>query len=178
VKSVVLAKGKRVYIRKPRPKDSKEYIEKVNNSRKFLYPWINIKADKKYFNKYLQKLKSNNEGFFICSNDDNAILGVININEIVLGAFRSGYLGYYIFEQYSSQGYMFEGLKLVIDYAFSKLKLHRLEANIQPENENSIKLMKRPGFTKEGFSPRYLKIAGRWRDHERWAIVKENWKIR
>ena len=57
--------------------------------------------------------------------------------------------------------------------AFSKLGLHRLEANIQPENTASIALAKRVGFQKEGFSPRYLKIRGRWRDHERWAIVAD-----
>jgi ribosomal-protein-alanine N-acetyltransferase len=178
VKSTILAKGKKVYLRKPRPKDSKEYIEKANISRKFLYPWIDIKTDKKSFSKYLSKLNGNNKGFFICTNDDDFIAGVVNINEIVLGPFRSGYLGYYIFKSYEGKGYMTEGLKLVIDYAFSKLKLHRLEANIQPDNKDSIKLAKRLGFKKEGFSPRYLKIAGRWRDHERWAILREDWKRR
>jgi ribosomal-protein-alanine N-acetyltransferase len=100
---------------------------------------------------------------------------VVNINEIVMWAFRSGYLGYFIFEEYAGKGYMTEGIRLVIKHAFNRLKLHRLEANIQPDNQDSLKLAKRLGFTKEGYSPRYLKIAGRWRDHERWAILKEDW---
>ncbi len=169
----MLIKSNRIYIRNPIPGDSKEFIEKVNSSRNFLYPWIDIKADIEYFNNYIKKLKGNNEGYFICSNVDSSIMGVIKINEIVRGIFQSGYLGFYIFSNYSGKGYMYEGMSLAIEYAFKQLGLHRLEANIQPENKSSIKLVKRLGFLKEGYSPRYLKIAGKWRDHEHWAILKD-----
>jgi ribosomal-protein-alanine N-acetyltransferase len=70
---------------------------------------------------------------------------------------------------------MSEGLSKVIEHAFRRLKLHRLEANIQPGNARSKRFAKRLGFRREGFSPRYLKINGRWRDHERWALVAEDW---
>ena len=73
---------------------------------------------------------------------------------------------------------MTEALQLTLRHAFVKLKLHRLEANIQPENTPSIALVKRAGFVKEGYSRRYLKISGRWRDHERWAILVEDWRKR
>jgi ribosomal-protein-alanine N-acetyltransferase len=63
---------------------------------------------------------------------------------------------------------------LLLRHAFRSLKLHRLEANIQPGNTASVALVKRCGFRKEGFSPRYLKVGGRWRDHERWAITRED----
>ena len=62
---------------------------------------------------------------------------------------------------------MTEALTLVLREAFGTQKLHRLEANIQPGNAPSIALVKRLGFELEGMSPRYLKIGGRWRDHER-----------
>ena len=68
---------------------------------------------------------------------------------------------------------MSDGLRLVLRHAFGTLGLHRLEANIQPENRDSIRLVRPAGFRREGFSPRYLKILGRWRDHERWAITAE-----
>ena len=70
---------------------------------------------------------------------------------------------------------MSEAINLILKYSFNNLKLHRIEANIQPHNTASIEVVKRCGFSKEGFSPKYLKVGGKWRDHERWAIIKENW---
>ena len=103
---------------------------------------------------------------------------MVNVSEIVRAALQSAYLGYYAFRPHTGQGFMTEGLALVVRHAFRRLGLHRLEANIQPENLASRRLVRRLGFRKEGFSPRYLKIAGRWRDHERWAIVRETWTLR
>ena len=73
---------------------------------------------------------------------------------------------------------MRDGLELVLRHAFLELALHRLEANIQPGNAASIALARGAGFQREGFSPRYLKIGGRWRDHERWAMLAEEWRER
>jgi ribosomal-protein-alanine N-acetyltransferase len=111
----------------------------------------------------------------VCRRADGAIVGVVNVSEIVRAALQSAYLGYYVFRPHATQGYMTEGLALVLRHAFRRLGLHRLEANIQPENLASRRLVRRLGFRKEGFSPRYLKVGGRWRDHERWAILREAW---
>ena len=109
---------------------------------------------------------------------DDVIVGAIEISQIVLGAFRSAYLGYQIGAPYVRQGYMSEALGLALSYGFGPLGLHRAEANIQPNNAESIALVRRLGFTCEGYSRRYLKIGGRWRDHERWAILAEDWRSR
>jgi ribosomal-protein-alanine N-acetyltransferase len=73
---------------------------------------------------------------------------------------------------------MTEGLARVVSEAFGPLGLHRLEANIQPANLASRRLVRRLGFRREGLSPRYLRVAGAWRDHERWAILRDDWRRR
>ena len=122
--------------------------------------------------------QANSACFLICRVSDDRIVGAINLSQIFLGGFRSAYLGYYVSAPYARQGYMTEALQLMLEYAFEKLKLHRVEANVQPQNLSSIALIKRAGFVREGFSRRYLKIGGRWRDHERWAILREDWKVK
>jgi RimJ/RimL family protein N-acetyltransferase len=102
---------------------------------------------------------------------------VINLSEIVRGSFQSAYMGYYALAPHAGKGFMSAGLTLVIERAFGELSLHRLEANIQPKNRRSVELVQRAGFRCEGLSLRYLRIAGRWRDHERWAITTEDYKL-
>jgi [ribosomal protein S5]-alanine N-acetyltransferase len=123
--------------------------------------------------KDLQKRRvgPNDFGFLIFEYGTGDLAGYIEITNIVRGCFQSAYLGYYIFRGYERRGYMSWALAEMVKRAWKDLKLHRLEANIQPENIESIKLVQKLGFQKEGFSPAYLKIAGRWRDHERWAIL-------
>jgi [ribosomal protein S5]-alanine N-acetyltransferase len=103
------------------------------------------------------------------------LMGSSTSTRFVRGSFRSGYLGYYAFRPHAGRGYMDEGLRLVLRRAFGALRLHRVEANIQPDNARSIALVRRLGFRREGLSPRYLKVAGRRRDHERWALLAEEW---
>jgi ribosomal-protein-alanine N-acetyltransferase len=114
----------------------------------------------------------------VCERTTQAVVGVFNLSQIFRGNFHSAYLGYYGHAEFAGRGYMSEGLQLVTRYAFGKIGLHRIEANIQPGNRRSIALVEKCGFVKEGFSRRYLKVAGRWRDHERWAITLEGWRAR
>jgi len=100
---------------------------------------------------------------------------VLSFSEIVRGAFKSAYLGYYAFAPLAGHGYMTEGLALALDLAWRRLKLHRVEVNVQPTNRRSLALVARLGFTREGFSRRYVKIGGRWRDHVRYAMLAEDW---
>ncbi len=170
-----LKSGKRVFIRKPSQWDESEFMQKIVESNEFHYPYIVNHVHGSFFNQFLMRFEGKSEGHLVCSLANGEIIGVININDIVEGAFFNGYLGYYVFKQYAGQGFMSEGLKLVLDRAFNDIKLHRLEANTQPDNQVSINFLKHHGFTREGFSPRYLKIAGKWRDHERWALLRDDW---
>ena len=162
----------RVYLRHPALKDQREFLASVRASRALHGPWAYAPSTPKQFRAYMKRMQEpSNRGFLVCERRADALVGVINITNIVLGFFRSGYLGYYAFADFERRGPMREGLRAVARHAFTSLKLHRLEANIQPDNAASIALVKSCGFSKEGFSPRYLKIGGRWRDHERWAVL-------
>jgi ribosomal-protein-alanine N-acetyltransferase len=114
--------------------------------------------------------------FFACRCDDGAIAGAINLSEIIRGPFQNAFVGYFMGAAFAGRGYMTEALGLVLKHGFRHLKLHRIEANLQPGNSASRALVRRAGFRLEGYSPRFLKIAGRWRDHERWAITVEDWR--
>ncbi len=106
--------------------------------------------------------------------EDDALIGVFILSEIVRGCFQSAYLGYYGHASHAGKGLMTEALRLTAEYAFRDLGLHRIEANIQPGNVQSIALVKRCGFRFEGYSPRYLKIGNQWRDHLRWALLRDD----
>ena len=155
-----------------------EFLAAVARSHKLHYPWVSPPDSTQAFADYLERTQSSTyEGFAILT-EAGELAGVINISEIVRGSFQSGYLGYYAFVPHTGRGLMPQGLEAVLHKAFQELGLHRLEANIQPGNEGSRRLVKGLGFRQEGFSPRYLKIAGRWRDHERWALTVEEWSRR
>ena len=99
---------------------------------------------------------------------------VVNINNIVRGSLLSASLGYYGFAGTDGLGLVREAVELVVDRAFGELGLHRLEANIQPGNERSRRVVEALGFRHEGFSPKYLMVGGDWRDHDRFAILNPN----
>ena len=170
-----MRRKQRTILEKPSKDRQQEFLTAVARSRTLHANWVAPPRTATAFRQYLERLKSADHlGYWILTNTDE-LAGVINISEIVRGGFRSGYLGYYAFAPYNGCGYMTAGLRTVISLAFGRLRLHRLEANIQPGNEASRRLVQRLGFRCEGVSPRYLKIAGRWRDHERWAITAEEW---
>lgn len=150
------------------------FLAAVHASRALHRPWVSPPATPEQFVAYVERMQAaGNCGLLVVRQGTASLelVGVVNITNMVMGPFCSGYLGYYAFSGYERQGLMREGLTLTVRHAFRILKLHRLEANIQPGNAASLALVQSCGFTQEGYSPKYLKIGGRWRDHERWAIV-------
>jgi [ribosomal protein S5]-alanine N-acetyltransferase len=138
------------------------------------HPWYSMPTTPEDFQAYLIRFSQPTaEGFLVCVRDGGALAGLITIDSIVRGRFQSASLSYAAFAPAAGRGYMSEGLALVLRHAFTELRLHRLEASIQPANEASLRLVRRQGFRKEGYSPDMLFIDGAWRDHERWAITRE-----
>lgn len=171
--SETLRRGPHVHLRPLERTDEAEFLRLVRASRALHRPWSHPPDTAEGFRK-LTEARAGEERLVICRNEDDAIAGYFGLGQIFYGHFRNAYLGYFAFEPFAGRGYMREGLELVLRHAFGTVKLHRVEANIQPENARSIALVRSAGFRKEGLSLRYLKIGGRWRDHERWAITTED----
>ena len=167
----------RVYLRPPERADRAEFVSLMRVSRAFHRPWATAPTDDDAFDAYLvDSRRPDFEAMLVCRREDRSILGFFNLSHITRGSLQSAYLGYAVGSTFAGQGYMREGIELVLREAFLTLRLHRIEANIQPGNQASIALARGAGFSREGFSPRYLKIGGRWRDHERWAVLAEDWR--
>lgn len=140
------------------------------------HPWIKAPLTTEEFDIYYSRYQQDSQkSYLVIELATNAIVGVLNLNEIVRGSFQNAFLGFYAVKAHAGKGYMHAGLKLLLETAFTELKLHRIEANIQPQNYRSIRLIEQRGFRKEGYSLRYLKINEKWCDHERWAITYEDW---
>lgn len=168
-----------VFLRSPMASDREEFIALMRASRSFHRPWATAPADDERFTAYLgDSRRADFEAMLVCRREDLAIVGFFNLSQIVRRSLQSAYLGYAVGKRYAGQGYMRDGIEPVLRHAFLGLRLHRIEANIQPGNHASIALAQGAGFQREGFSPRYLKIGGRWRDHERWAILADDWRKR
>lgn len=166
----------RVMISPVRAEDCAELIAANLASIALHEPWVYPCRDQASFQAYLDRCDGERTvGFIARERQSGRIAGVVNLNEIVRGVFQSAYMGYYGVTGMHGRGLMAEAVSLVVTEAFEELGLHRLEANIQPDNEPSRALVKRLGFQQEGYSHRYLKIGGEWRDHERWAILAEDW---
>src|SRR5262245_55811905 len=172
-------RGPSVFLRRPTARDCEEFVRLNRASRRLHRDLASPPVTPRQFAIYLKRRRrQDSERFLICRVSDGAIVGGINLSEIVRGNFHSAYLGYQIGEPFTRRGYMTEALQLALRFAFGRLHLHRVEANIQSGNRASIALVRRAGFRCEGFSRRYLKIVGRWRDHDRWALLAEEGQAR
>jgi len=167
-----MTKASRVYLREVARQDRREFLALMQKSQRLHDPWITPPLTPSTFDRYVARTqRDDHQGLLICLEESDAIIGVVNVNNIIRGSFLSASLGYYAGAPYAGMGYMREGLEIAIHAAFEEQGLHRLEANIQPENIRSIRLVKLCGFHQEGVSKDFLYIAGSWRDHERWVIM-------
>lgn len=155
--------------------DEQAFLAMTQSSCDFHHPWVKAPLTQAEFQLFYQRYQAENQRSYLLFQGQQ-LVGVFNISEIVRGAFQSAYLGFYASSMFCGKGLMKQGLQLLLKEAFTTLKLHRLEANIQPGNSASSALVKKNGFRKEGFSLRYLQINGLWCDHERFAITIEDWQ--
>ena len=179
--SRVLELGQSVCLRFPVKDDRDEFIALRAGSRTHLEPWEPLPAVG--FNPFgadsfereiaCRQLKEQ-ERWLITRRGDGVIVGRLAITAIERGPFMNGRFGYWIGADFTGRGYMTEALRLGLRRSFTTLGLHRVEANVQPDNSPSRRAVEKAGFRLEGYSPRYLEIRGEWADHERWAVTRDD----
>ncbi len=162
---------------RPGAADQEEFLEAMRASRALHHPWISMPSSAAAYAAYVRRNDDAvNELYLLRLSESGSLVGFLNLSEIVRGPLQSAFLSYGAVAGHARQGLLSEGLELLLRRAFTTHRLHRVEANIQPANTASAALVRRAGFTLEGFSERYLKVGGRWRDHERWALRSEVWR--
>jgi ribosomal-protein-alanine N-acetyltransferase len=176
--------GERVYLRPPERGDYEAWASLRARSRNFLIPWepswpadaLSRASFRARIARYAEDWRTDQAyNFFVFSHED-VLLGGIGLSNVRRGVAETASLGYWIGEPYARQGYMSAALPLVLDFAFGRLRLHRVEAACLPTNIPSRALLKKVGFQQEGLARQYLCIQGKWQDHLLFAILREDWR--
>jgi ribosomal-protein-alanine N-acetyltransferase len=175
----------RVYLRRPRDADWKDWSSLRAASRAFLTPWeptwpndaLTRAAFRRRLRQYTQDWREGSAyNFLIFRGHGDALLGGINLSNVRRGIVQGGSLGYWIGGPYARQGYMSEAMQCMLSFAFEHLDLHRVEAACLPDNAASRALLRKSGFRQEGRARKYLRINGVWQDHLTFAILREEWE--
>lgn len=173
----------RLYLKILKPNYCRQVLDYYKRNHNFLKEW-EPKRPRDFYTLAYQKRQLRDEyqlfkrrkliRFWIFKKEDNKLIGNICISNIVMGNFKSCYMGYKLDCEEINKGYMTEAIKKVVDVMFSEYGLHRIEANVVPRNIRSLKVMKKLNFEEEGYSKRYLEINGKWEDHVHFAIYEDS----
>ena len=160
-----------ISVRRLRRDDERGYLAAVARSVRLHRPWAYPPDTPDGFAEYVAGSAAR---IPLVVEPRGELAGVYTLSQIVYGSFRNAYLGYYAFVPHAGTGSMRAAMPSVLRFAFDELGLHRLQANVQPDNARSVALLRATGWREEGYARRYLKIGGRWRDHLMFAILAED----
>lgn len=175
--------GEGVVLRTPQMTDYTEWAALRENSRAFLTPWeptwpeddLGRGAFRRRIRRYVEDLRADlGYAFLIMRSADNALVGGLTIANVRRGVAQAGSLGYWMGQPFARQGYMTAAVRAIVPFAFTTLRLHRLEAACIPSNTGSIRLLENTGFVREGYAREYLCIDGVWQDHLLYARLKDS----
>ncbi|WP_299820837.1 GNAT family protein [uncultured Jannaschia sp.] len=170
-------------LRLPQHGDYRAWVALRQGSAAFLRPWEPEWAPdhlnrRSFTNRVYWASRSYGQGsalaLFLTRKADDALIGAITMDNIRRGPSQSATLGYWVGEAHARQGYMREAIVAVTHYAFRRLDLSRIEAACLEENRASRGLLERAGFKYEGVAQSYLQIAGRWRNHVLYAMLRSD----
>jgi ribosomal-protein-alanine N-acetyltransferase len=160
----------RISLRRLLPEDEHDFLDAVARSARLHHPWAYPPNSPEAFTQYVIGLEAR---IPLAVTIERELAGIYTLSQIVRGSFRNAFLGYYAFVPHAGTGAMRRAMPSVFRFAFAELGLHRLQANVQPDNARSVALLRATGWREEGYARRYLKIGGRWRDHVMFAILAE-----
>jgi [ribosomal protein S5]-alanine N-acetyltransferase len=172
--------GTRVFLRPPERSDYEAWASLRARSRDFLTPWepswppdaLSRAGFRARIARYAEDWRTDQAyNFFIFARDET-LVGGIGLSNLRRGVSETASLGYWVGEVFARQRYMTAALPLVLDFAFDRLGLHRVEAACLPSNIPSRSLLARAGFQQEGHARQYLCIEGKWQDHLLFAILR------
>ena len=173
----------RCYLRLPQLQDYEIWVNLRRKSEDFLSEW-EPSRDRDFYSLSAFKLRVKwaNKQFsekkvihaFIFRQEDGILIGAITLSQLRRGAAQSGSIGYWLGETYIKNGYMSEAVKAIIFQAFKNFELSRIEAATLPENQASRSLLENIGFKYEGVAQSYLQIAGRWRNHIMYSLLRDD----
>ena len=169
-----------IFIRQLELSDAEDLLKLEAENRDFFQLYAPLKDEKFYtIDGQVERIEKNVlltkqdsvYSFGIFLTDSKQLIGNVTLSEVARGNYQSCWIGYYLDRKHNGKGYMTKAVKLVVDYGFNELKLHRIEAGVMPHNIRSIKVLEKAGFHKEGIAIENVKINGRWENHQTLAIV-------
>ena len=177
-----LIEGAGVFLRAPQSGDYAEWAALREASRAFLTPWeptwpaddLTRSAFRRRLRRYAEDQRNDQAyAYFLFRSGDQVLVGGLTLANLRRGVAQAGSLGYWIGAPYARRGYMTAAVAALIPYAFTTLRLHRLEAACIPTNAASVSLLEKTGFEREGYAREYLCINGQWQDHLLYARLKD-----
>jgi ribosomal-protein-alanine N-acetyltransferase len=178
-----VVRGDGVVLRVPEMRDFEAWARLREKSRAFLTPWeptwpaddLRRYAFRARIRRYGDEIARDEAyPFLIFRQDDDVLLGGLTLGHIRRGVAQSATLGYWIGASFAGQGYMTRAARAVTAFAFSQLRLHRIEAACLSQNIASARLLGRCGFQREGYARSYLRINGTWQDHMLFALLESD----
>ena len=178
-----LIEGAGVFLRAPQSGDYAEWAALRETSRAFLTPWeptwpaddLTRSAFRRRLRRYAEDQRNDQAyAYFLFRSGDQVLVGGLTLANLRRGVAQAGSLGYWIGAPHARRGYMTAAVAALIPYAFTTLRLHRLEAACIPTNAASISLLEKTGFEREGYAREYLCINGQWQDHLLYARLRDS----
>lgn len=177
-----MIKGENIFIRPFSTEDAEALLELQTRNRDFFEKFSMDRTPEFYtLETQLKRIKQfeedrkNDEGYnFGIFKHDGTLIGTMNLFQVLRGAIQGAFIGYFLDKKHNGKGYTTEAAKLLVDYAFTEIKLHRIEAGVMPHNIGSIRVLEKAGFHKEGIAVKNVKINGKWEDHQMLAIINPN----